>query len=93
MMDEVLLGVSAPVGCEAAVSRCRCSGDPGHAPPHACECGGSWTGEGDTFQVVNWPNDPLASELGLSSEVVGRMLGGVRRGGIRWPIEGDGSDG
>lgn len=86
--DEVLLGVAAPSSdvCGVAVFRCQCVRVPGHEPPHGCDCGGAWTGEGAAFAPVTLPHDPLLAELGLPASVAGVLYGGVRRGGVRWPI-------
>lgn len=81
MTDEDICGVE--------VSRCQCMREPGHEPPHRCDCGGAWTGEGYTFQVVAFPPDPVVAELGLPPVVGALLAGGVRRGGIRWPLPGD----
>ena len=80
--------------CDATAGPCRCREPAGHEPPHVCadreSCGGSWTGEYGTpsFQVVTYPRSELAEVLGLPVSVVAALAGGIRRGGIRWPIPG-----
>lgn len=81
MADELVVA-----GCSATAFRCHCQGGHGPDEPHACDCGGSWRGEGDTFEVVSFPHDPVTEALGLPPEVGALLAGGVRRGGIRWPI-------
>lgn len=93
--EEVLLGVAGPSGgdvCGAEVSRCRCGRAPGHEPPHACDCGGSWTGEDDSFVPVTFPRDPVAEALGLPPAASRLLAGGIRRGGIRYPYPGSMGD-
>ena len=87
MDDEVLLGVATPAGCEASAWRCSCQG--GHRPDsaHSCDCGGSWRGDGDTFEVVALPRVPVADFAAALVDIVASS--GVRRGGIRWPIPGE----
>ncbi len=87
-MDDVLLGVAGPGGCESVAFRCRCIGGHGPDDAHSCDCGGSWRGEGDTetFEVVSYPVVDLPDYL----SAVLATGGGVKRGGIRWPLEVDG---
>lgn len=60
--------------CGAKAAACACVKEPGHVEAgdevHACDeatCGGKWKGEGDTFDVVEFPHPergPLAFLFG-----------------------------
>lgn len=56
--------------CPATASACRCRETAGHEPPHACPCGGKWTGDFDTddFECVALPSMTPLPGLGFSEE-------------------------
>jgi hypothetical protein len=58
--------------CDQRASYCRCREAAGHDGPHACPCGGAWTGDidGGDFKIVDFPltGRPIAPIPGLAAD-------------------------